>query len=326
MKLGLCAGVYLNRSLEEVFEICGQIGVECLEIYCGDPKPTKHIDIQAILSSDKAMQDYLDRFKRRGIHINAFSFGNNLVHPDPDVARGSWEIFKNAVLLCEKTGVEVLGVFSGTPGGCPNDRTPNWITCPWPDEYLAMSRYQWEDVLIPFWNKAAAFAQEHGLKKIGLEMHPGFTVYNPETLLRLRGHVGSIIGSYFDPSHLMWQGMDPALAILELEGTIFGAHAKDVYVNRDYIRRNGVNDAKHYGNVLKRSWTFRTVGYGHGEDTWRGVISALRCVGYDGAVNIEHEDILMSRDEGVKKAADFLRDILVREKPEQMWWAAAADN
>jgi len=72
---------------------------------------------------------------------------------------------------------------------------------------------------------------------------------------------------------------------------------------------------------INRSWIFRTVGYGHGEDFWRNFVSELRLVGYDGVISIEHEDSLMSVDEGFKKAVAFLKDIVLTEKAGEMWWA-----
>lgn len=322
MKLGVCIGLYHDRSLEEVLDSCTGLGVEGVEIGIGaSGEATKHIDAPLLLSSNTALQKYLDIFKRRGMYISTLNCPGNPVHPIEEIAAQSRKAFQSTVMLCEKMGMDKIVLFSGTPGGCPQDRTPNWVTCPWPDENLTILRYQWDDVLVPYWKKAAAFAAEHGVTKFAFEMHPGFCVYNPETLLKLRDCVGPAIGSNFDPSHLMWQGMDAALAILELKEAVFSVHAKDVFVNKDYILRNGVNDAKHYGEFLRRAWTFRTVGYGHGEDVWRRIISALLSIGYDGTINIEHEDIFLSRTEGLTKAAAFLRGILVKEPPEEMWWA-----
>ena len=73
-------------------------------------------------------------------------------------------------------------------------------------------------MLIPYWKKMAAFANEHGVYKIAFEMHPGFCVYNPETMLRIREAVGPTLGANLDPSHLFWQGIDPIMAIRELGG------------------------------------------------------------------------------------------------------------
>lgn len=117
--------------------------------------------------------------------------------------------------------------FSGCPGDSENSKYPNWSVISWPEDYSKVLDWQWNEVLIPYWQKTAAFAKEHGVTKIALEMHPGFCVYNPSTLLRLRAAVGDVIGANFDPSHLIWQGMDPVACIRELAGAIYHFHAKD---------------------------------------------------------------------------------------------------
>lgn len=321
MKLGVCSAIYGDLALEEALDCFAALGIESLEIYSGGNGKNKHIDAKEVLESENKKAAYLDCFKRRGMQIGSLNATGNPVHPVKAVRDAAHTGFVRTVKLAEKLGVDTVVVFSGTPGGSPNDETPNWITCPWPDEYAKMLEYQWEEVLIPYWTKAAEAARDYGVSKIGFEMHPGFCVYNPETLLKLRNRVGDEIGSNFDPSHLMWQGMDPSLALLELKDAIFSVHAKDVYVNSDYILRNGCNDAKHYSNLLSRAWTFRTVGYGQGHQTWKQLLSTLAMIGYDGVINVEHEDALFSREEGLKKACSFLKEMLVREKPEAMWWA-----
>jgi sugar phosphate isomerase/epimerase len=181
--------------------------------------------------------------------------------------------------------------------------------------------YQWNEVLIPYWKKAVKFAEEQGVKKICLEMHPGFCVYNPETLHKLRDAVGTMIGANLDPSHLIWQGMDIVDVIYELGDAIYYFHAKDTEMNAHNVRKNGVLDTKHYGELTKRSWVFRTMGYGTDELTWKKVISALKIVGYDGTVSIEHEDSLMSPKEGLEKAVEFVKGIVIEGGPAEMWWA-----
>jgi sugar phosphate isomerase/epimerase len=63
------------------------------------------------------------------------------------------------------------------------------------------------------------------------------------------------------------------------------------------------------------------VVYGQGEKFWRDFVSALRVAGYDGVLSIEHEDGLLSIDEGLAKAVDVLQRVLPRELPGDMWWA-----
>jgi sugar phosphate isomerase/epimerase len=152
-------------------------------------------------------------------------------------------------------------------------------------------------------------------------MHPGFCVYNPETLLKLRAAVGPAIGANFDPSHLFWQGIDIPQAIHALGEALFHVHAKDTRVFQNNILKNGVLDAKHYNKLADRAWVFGTVGYGHGEGEWRAIIDALAAIGYDYVLSIEHEDALMSKEEGLEKALEFLKRVVIREKPGEMWWA-----
>ena len=154
-------------------------------------------------------------------------------------------------------------------------------------------------------------------------MHPGFVVYNPRTLLRLREACGEAIGANLDPSHLFWQGIDivEAVKLLGREQAIFHVHAKDTAIDRGNVARNGILDTKHYGEILDRSWSFRTVGYGQGEKVWRDFISALRAVDYDYVLSMEHEDLLLSVDEGLRKAVELLQNLILREGRTEIWWA-----
>ena len=226
------------------------------------------------------------------------------------------------MLLAETAGVDTVVTFSGCPGGSAEDKTPNWVTCPWPDDFLGILDYQWNEVLIPYWKEAGAFAESHGVKRIAFEMHPGFCVYNPETLMKLRAAVGPVIGANFDPSHLVWQGIDPVSAIRYLGDAIYHFHAKDTKIDDINTARIGVLDTKHYGDEANRAWVFRAVGYGHDLKWWRDICSELRLVGYDRVMSIEHEDSLMSIDEGLSKAIDTLKQCIIREpKPGTMSWA-----
>ena len=230
--------------------------------------------------------------------------------------------FNNTVLIAEKMGIDRIITFSGCPGGSPEDKTPNWVTCPWPDDFLGILDYQWNEVLVPYWKEAVKFAEAHGIKKIALEMHPGFCVYNPETLLKLRAAVGSdIIGANFDPSHLFWQGIEPVAAIRELGSAIHYVHAKDTKVDAINTAKHGVLDTKRYTDEINRSWIFRSVGYGHDMSVWKDIVSNLKLVGYDDVLSIEHEDSLMAPTEGFEKAVKLLKDAIISESAGEIWWA-----
>jgi sugar phosphate isomerase/epimerase len=242
------------------------------------------------------------------------------VHPDQAIAERDDRLFRQTVELAEQMEVPVVVTFSGCPGGSPADRTPNWITAAWPPEYAESLRWQWEERLIPYWAEAAAFASAHGVK-VALEAHPGFAVYNVETLLRLRAEAGPSIGINLDPSHLWWQGMDIPTLIAALGEAIFHVHAKDVALNPANVARNGVLDPQSFSNLASRSWLFRSVGWGHAELEWKAIVSALRLVSYDSVLSIEHEDALASINEGLGSAVGLLSRVLLREAPVQAWWA-----
>ena len=322
MKLSVLTNLFGDLSLDEALAKFEKLGIEFVEIGCGGYPGKAHCDPKALLASDKALEEFKATFARHHIEICALSVHGNPVHPDKAIAASFHEDFVDAVLLAEKLGIDTVITFSGCPGGSSRDKTPNWATCAWPPDFLDVLDYQWKKVLIPYWKKTAAFAKEHGVTKIAFEMHPGFCVYNPETLLKLRRAVGDVIGANFDPSHLIWQGIDPVVAIRQLTGAIYHVHAKDTKIDKYNTAANGVLDTKHYGDELHRSWIFRSVGYGNGLDYWRDMISALRLAGYDKVMSIEHEDSLMTTDEGLEHAVAFLKDSIIRDpKPTGMHWA-----
>ena len=250
--------------------------------------------------------------------IAALSCHANPVHPDPDIARQAHQVYTDTLQAAQLLGVDTVVCFSGCPGGAPGDTSPNWITCAWPTEFGRMLDYQWNECLLPYWTRAAEMARAAGVK-IAIEMHPGFSVYSPDTLLRLRAGAGDVIGANFDPSHLFWQGMDGPAAIRRLGPAIHYVHAKDCRIE-EKTKASGALDTTPYDRLGDRAWSFCTVGYGHGADTWKHMLAQLRLAGYDGTVSIEHEDALLSVNEGVEKAVAFLKDLIPRQAPCAAWW------
>lgn len=321
MKLSVFSPALADKTLNEALSFLHEMGVDCMEVGCGGYPGKAHCDPALLLSDDRLFSEFRDCFRRNDVGIAALSVHGNPVHPDADEAKRYHEDFVNAVLLAEKLGIDRIITFSGCPGGSPEDKMPNWATCAWPPEYLKVLDYQWNDVLIPYWTKTCAFAAEHGIKRIAFEMHPGFCVYNPETMLRIRNAVGPMLGANLDPSHLFWQGIDPVEAIRYLGDAVYYFHAKDTYIDTFNTSRNGVLDTKHYSDAQNRSWIFRTVGYGHDKLTWNRIMSQLRIAGYDDIISIEHEDGLMSGHEGLCKAIRFMQDVLMTEDTGKMFWA-----
>ena len=321
MKLGVLTVVLYSMDFPSALKYLHGLGVETVEVGCGGSPGNTHLDPDKLLGNPAAIAEVKQLLADNEMTICALSCHDNAVHPNKEYAAQAHATFEKACLLAEQLGVDTIVTFSGCPGDCPDSQYPNWVTCSWPTDYLKILEYQWNDVLIPYWKKAAAFAEAHGVKKIALELHPGFCCYNPETLLRLRNAVGPIIGANLDPSHLFWQGIDIPYAIRKLGPAIHHFHAKDTKIDPINAKTDGVLDVRHYGDELSRSWVFRTVGYGHDAQVWKDIISNLRMVGYDGPISIEHEDGLMSAKEGLEKAVAFLKDVIITEDRAAMWWA-----
>lgn len=322
MKLGVLTVVYQDLTLEQALDKLAELGVETVELGTGNYPGNAHCNPEALLREPRRAKELRDAVAARGLEISALSCHGNPLHPDDAVSVPAHAVWEQTLKAAELLEVGVVNTFSGCPGDGPGARSPNWVTCAWPTEYLDVLDWQWNECALPYWSKQCDLVRAHGVSKIALEMHPGFLVYNPESLLRLRAGAGKEIGANFDPSHLFWQGIDPVAAIRALgsENAIFHAHAKDTYIDSGNARVNGVLDTKPYDHVRDRSWTFRTVGYGHGGGTWRDILGALRVAGYDYVLSIEHEDILASRDEGLAKAVEFLRPLMFSDPPAEAWW------
>ena len=320
MKLGVMSPVLGGMSLRQMIEYLSSLGVQSLELGCGGYPGKAHRDAADFLAHPEKIEELKQMLAENHMDLPALACHGNPLHPDKAIAGRFESDFDNAVLLAEKLGVKTLVAFSGCPGDCPESKYPNWVTCTWPNDYKKILEWQWNEVLIPYWKEKAAFCNAHGVERIAFEMHPGFMVYNPKSLMKLREAVGPTVGANFDPSHLFWQGVDVCAAIRYLKGAIYHFHAKDTRIDPLSCGVTGVLDTSGYGDLLGRSWEFRTVGYGHGKSLWNDMISTLKATGYEGVISIEHEDPLMSPKEGLEKAVAFLKDVIIFEDPDAMWW------
>ena len=318
MRVGVFTALLSKLPLVEVLEKLQSLDIHTVELGTGNYPGDPHCPL-SMLTDRAALREFKLKLEDHGFSISALSCHGNPLHPNSGLAKAFQETSRKTVRLAEKLDVPVVIDFSGCPGDSNNAKYPNWITCPWPSEYLEVLDWQWEKKVAPFWTKHAQFAKDHGVR-IAIEMHPGFVVYSPETLLKLRSIAGENIGCNYDPSHMFWQGIDPIEAIRVLGDAIFHVHAKDTQMYAANLPKSGVLDTKKYTDERNRSWIFRTVGYGHAYGWWKEFISTLRMYGYDYVLSIEHEDSLMSAEEGLTKGAQFLQEIVIQEKPAQAWW------
>lgn len=322
MKIGVFAVLYGGLSLRDMLKKVKSYGLSTVEIGCGGYPGKAHCDPVELLANPAKLAEFKQAFEDEGVQISALSVHGNALHPNKEIAKGFHEDWRNAVRLAEKLGIEIINTFSGCPGDSDDSKYPNWVTCAWPNDFADILEWQWNEKVIPYWTEEAGFAADHGVNKIAFEMHPGFVIYNVDTLFRLRKAVGPSIGTNFDPSHLIWQGADPVAAIRALgkEQAIFHVHAKDTHIDPYNTAVNGVLDTKPYDRLPERSWLFRSVGYGNDYKYWKDMVSELRIAGYDYVLSIEHEDALASIDEGFGKAVTFLKEVILDEPMPQAWW------
>jgi sugar phosphate isomerase/epimerase len=320
MKLGVFTPVFGGMPVNEMLaKVRALEKVQAIELGTGGWPGRDHLDIDALLGKPSCAAEYRKLIADAGLSISALSCHANPLHPDPAIARAADDLFRKTVRLAGRLDVRVVVTFSGCPGDSDTAAHPNWITTPWPPEFLDVLEWQWEKKAIPYWCGAARFAGEHGVR-VALEAHPGFIVYNVDTALKLRQAVAPNLGINFDPSHFFWQGVDAPSAIRALGDSIFHVHAKDVALDPANVAVNGVIDTKSYRRMPERSWLFRSVGWGHDELEWKRIVSALRMVGYDHVMSIEHEDALASVDEGLRAAVDLLARVVLTEPPSDPWW------
>ena len=255
MKLGLVTDSLVDRSLAEAAAVCRGLGLEQVELGCGNWSPAPHVDLKGLTADAGARHRLLDTLGENGLTISALNCSGNPLFPGEKGA-GDRAVAEGTFLLAEQLGVETVVMMSGLPGGCPEDRTPTWIVTSWPPETEEILRYQWK-AAVPVWKALAARARDHGVKRIALEFHGWQLVYNVETLRRLRSEVGDdILGVNLDPSHLFWMGADPVEVARALADCIYHVHIKDVRLE-PAAGQNTLLDTKGVLEFASRSWNPR---------------------------------------------------------------------
>jgi sugar phosphate isomerase/epimerase len=146
-----------------------------------------------------------------------------------------------------------------------------------------------------------------------VELHGNQLVYNVPTLLRLRKEMGPIVGANLDPSHLMWMGADPLAAIDALGSAILHTHAKDTFINKLVTALTNRLENGSLMDVPGHAWSYIMVGSGNDQQFRKDFCYRLRVSRYDGWLSIEHEDVMLSRIEGVLKSVELLKSVAPSE-------------
>ena len=313
MKIGMITDSLPEASLDEMLETAADLEMDMLEFACGNWSGAPHIKLDVMLESSTARREFMAKVADRDIALSALNCSGNPLHPG-EQGRKHDEVTRKTIKLAGLLGVDRVVMMSGCPGA-PGDSHANWITTEWPPEVREIVRWQWDDVLIPYWRDLTGYARNHDVHKLCLELHGYQNVYNVATLHRLRDAVGDTVGANLDPSHLMWMGADPIAAAHALGDAIYYVHAKDTRIEPSIAGVNGVIDTTPGSDFSHRAWNYITLGYGHDEAWWCRFIDALAANGYDGVLSIEHEDPAISAKEGVTKSVELLRKVLDRPQP-----------
>lgn len=309
MKLGFVSDSLGGMGFTAMLDHAQRMGVSGIEVTTGGWSTAPHLDLAELLASADKRRAYLKEFEARGLEIISLNANGNPLHPT-DPAQG--DCLKNTLRLAGELGLGTVCTMSGLPEGCAGDRMPNWVVSSWPPETQAILRYQWEERLLPFWTEVAGLAQEVGVSRIALELHGNQCVHNVPSLLKLRGEIGTLVGANLDPSHLVWMGADPHVAAETLGEAIYHVHAKDTFLNARVQAVSGLLETGSLMDIPARSWSYITLGFGHGEEWWRQFCYRLKMAGYDGWLSIEHEDVLLNSLEGLEKSVELLQRIMPR--------------
>jgi len=311
MKIGLTTDGLGHLGFEELLETAAEMGIECLEPGTGNWSPAPHISLDRLLEEPAARTELLAKVRDHGLSISALNCSGNQLAPGTTGEQHA-DVVRKTLRLASLLELDRVVMMSGLPGG-PGDANPNWIITAWPPENAEILRWQWQEVAIPYWRDLAAEARNLGVRRIALELHGGQLAYSAETLLQLRDAAGEAVGANLDPSHIFWMGGDPIELVYALGDAIFNVHAKDTRIEPRRAAVNTLLESKPNARVAERSWNYATLGYGHDEGWWRRFVAALRAVGYDDVLSIEHEDYVAGRVEGIRKAVQLLQSVLLRE-------------
>jgi sugar phosphate isomerase/epimerase len=307
MKLGFVTDSLGALPLREVLKHAERMGLSGLEVNTGGWSTAPHFNLDQMLDSTTARREFKRSFQEHNLEIISLNANGNPLHPtQPEHA----QCLKDTIRIAGELGVKTVCTMSGLPEGQAGDRMPNWVVASWPPETQTMLRYQWEERLLPFWSEISDLAKENGVERIALELHGNQCVYNVRSLLKLRDAIGPVIGANLDPSHLFWMGADPLAAAEALGDAIYHVHAKDTLLNAPVQAVNSLLENGSLMDIASRSWSYITLGFGHGEQWWRQFCYRLKMAGYDGWLSIEHEDVLLNSLEGLEKSVALLQGVM----------------
>ncbi len=307
MKLGFVTDSLGALTFAEMLEEAVRLNVSGIEVNSGGWSTAPHIDLDQMIADTDARNTLAKAFLDRGRELISLNADGNPLHPTD---RKESDCLHDTIRVAGDLGITTVCTMSGHPAGGPNDNLPNWVVSSWLPETQDILRYQWEDLLLPYWTETVDPARECGVTQVALELHGNQCVHNVPSLLKLRDAVGPVVGANLDPSHLFCMGADPQVAATELGDAIYHVHAKHTLINTPVQATTSLLENGSLMDISARSWSYITLGFGHGEEWWRQFCYHLKMAGYDGWLSIEHEGVLLNALEGLEKSVALLQSVL----------------
>ena len=141
MKLCVMNPVLNSYKLEDALKYLHGLGVQAMEVGAGGYPGNAHLKPEDIIGKPDKVKEYKELFDKYEIEIAAISCHGNPLHPNREVAEDFHNQFKNAILAAEALGVKTIIGFAGCPGDCDESKYPNWVTCPWPNDFGLLEGY-----------------------------------------------------------------------------------------------------------------------------------------------------------------------------------------
>lgn len=254
----------LGRFSQANLDFARQEGFQSIGLWA-DPKT--QLDMTSL--TDRQVEMVRSAIQRTGLHLSVVASVRNHIAPDPAARAASNAYFQNVITLAGRLGVAYVGTSSGTMPGRPLQQQVDEIVRIYTEKYFPLCEKYKVRIL---WEPWAG----------GPNIATGPVGY--EALFRAFGN-SPYVGLQYDPSHLVWQMMDPIQCARDFADKIFDIHLKDTEIFWHVLRKTGIQPPDN-----ARWWRFRLPGFG--QIDWAAFFTVLMDAGYEGAMNIEHEDPL----------------------------------
>lgn len=312
MKIGIYTATYLDKSLEEVCKMSSELGYEAVEIPAFKDNP--HLDIEEVIKGENAKK-IKSMVNSHGMIISALSN-----HPEGLLVLGPYGKDTDAIF----TGTKEEKIKFGTERMIKTAQAANALEVPVVCGFIGCENFgrffpfpyskgwgEMEQEFVERWGKILDKFAEYGVK-FAHEPHPNQLVYDIHTAVRSVELMGGRKewGFNMDPANLTYLGIDVENFIDTLKDRIYHVHAKDAEVVSHNVKMSGVIPQGDWQR-LDRGFRFRIPGYG--QVPWKKVVTELSMIGYNYVMSYEHEDVTMSRKDGIKKTISYLKPIVIEE-------------